>query len=314
MRIELIKFTKHGGPLTKRISLATDGTLVKDDSACAMGRGAAERVGLDGVNALGALIEDLTSSQALALGALRADLPNKVEVTTAREVNGEARPGLIARTGANIILDYDSKGMPATVAAELRRLGGFGPALVTVLPALKGTAHLVRLSTSAGLSRDDTGEALPGSDGVHVFVEVKDGSDIERFLKTLHERCWLAGFGWMVVSKSGALLERSIVDRTVGGPERLVFEGGPVLVPPLQQDKESRRPIAVDGVVLDTKAVCLPLSIVERARLNELKAKERERTPPACARRWRRRQKRTSSRPLSGSQQVPTSTRSSWRI
>jgi len=40
MRIELIKFTKHGGPLTKRVSLATDGTLVKDDSACAMGRGA----------------------------------------------------------------------------------------------------------------------------------------------------------------------------------------------------------------------------------------------------------------------------------
>jgi hypothetical protein len=87
----------------------------------------------------------------------------------------------------------------------------------------------------------------------------------------------------MMVSSSGALLERSIVDRMVGGPERLVFEGGPILVPPLQQDKASRRPIAVDGVALDTVAVCPPLSIVERARLDELKARERARLAPEMA-------------------------------
>ena len=87
----------------------------------------------------------------------------------------------------------------------------------------------------------------------------------------------------MMVSASGALLERSIVDRMVGGPERLVFEGGPVLVPPLQQDKESRRPIAVDGEMLDTVAACPPLTIVERARLDELKAKERTRLAPEVA-------------------------------
>ena len=141
----------------------------------------------------------------------------------------------------------------------------------------------MRRSTSAGLSRSDTGEALPGSDGIHVYVAAKDGADSERFLRALHGRCWLAGLGWMMVSTSGALLERSIVDRMVGGPERLVFEGGPVLVPPLQQDKESRRPIAVDGVALDTVAVCPPLSIVERARLDELKARERERLAPEMA-------------------------------
>ena len=86
-----------------------------------------------------------------------------------------------------------------------------------------------------------------------------------------------------MVSRSGALLERSIVDRMVGGPERLVFEGGPVLVPPLQQDKASRRPIAVAGVVLDTLAACPPLTIVEQARLDELKARERERLAPERA-------------------------------
>ena len=292
LEIELTRLTKDGGPLTKQISLSPDGTLVKDGSACVMAHGTAERVRVAGVDALGALIEDLAPSQAIALGTLRADLPDKVEVTTKKRlVNGVARPDIIARTGANIIyrgpafalLDYDSKGMPPAVAAELKRAGGFWGALLTVLPALKDAARVTRRSTSAGLSRADTGEALPGSDGVHVYVAAKDGADSERFLRALHDRCWLAGLGWMMVSTSGALLERSIVDRMVGGPERLVFEGGPVLVPPLQQDKESRRPIAVDGVALDTVAVCPPLSIVERSRLDELKARERERLAPEMA-------------------------------
>ena len=51
---------------------------MKDGSACVMWRGAAERVRLDGVAALAALIKALEPSQALALGALRADLPDKV--------------------------------------------------------------------------------------------------------------------------------------------------------------------------------------------------------------------------------------------
>ena len=84
--------------------------------------------------ALGALIEGLKPSQAIALGALRAGLPDKVEVTTEKKmINGVARPDIIARTGANIVyqgaafvlLDYRQKGMPANVAAEIKRLRGF---------------------------------------------------------------------------------------------------------------------------------------------------------------------------------------------
>ena len=99
-----------------------------------MAHGTAERVRVAGVDALGALIEDLAPSQAIALGTLRADLPDKVEVATKKRlVNGVARPDIIARTGANIVyhgpafalLDYDSKGMPTAVAAELERAGGF---------------------------------------------------------------------------------------------------------------------------------------------------------------------------------------------
>src|SRR5215831_3461261 len=290
--IELTKLTKVGGPLTKKISLSPDGTLVKDGSACVIARGTAERVRVANVRALGALIENLTPTQAIALGTLRAGLPDRVELTTKKRlVNGVARPDIVARTGSNIVyhgpaftlLDYDSKGMRASVAAEVKHAGGFWDALLTVLPALKDTARVSRRSTSAGLSRSDSGEALPETDGMHVFITTKDGDDSERFLRALHDRCWLNGLGWYLVSSSGALLERSIVDRTVGGPERLVFEGGPALVPPLLQDKESRRPIAVEGAGLDTAVVCPPLSIVEKARLDELKAKERERLAPERA-------------------------------
>jgi hypothetical protein len=288
---ELTKFTKVGGPLTKQISLAKDGTIVSDGSACVMSDGSAERVKVAGVGELAALIGKLRPSQAIALGALRDGLPDKVQIVSEKQLNGVARPDIIARSGANIVyrglafalLDYDTKGMPTDVAAELKRRGGFWDAVLTVLPALKDTAHVTRHSTSAGLSRADTGEALAGSDGMHVYVAAKDGSDSERFLRALHDRCWLAGLGWFVVSASGALLERSIVDRMVGGAERLVFEGGPVLVPPLRQDKASRRPIAVEGEVLDTGTVCPPLNIVETERLEGLKARAAQRLAPDVA-------------------------------
>jgi hypothetical protein len=74
LETELTRLTKDGGPLTKQIFLSPDGTLVKDSSACVMAHGTAERIRVAGVDALGALIEDLTPSQAIALGTLRPEL------------------------------------------------------------------------------------------------------------------------------------------------------------------------------------------------------------------------------------------------
>lgn len=73
------------------------------------------------------------------------------------------------------------------------------------------------------------------------------------------------------------------MDRVVGSPERLVFEGGPILDPPLGQDRESRRPIPFDGVALDTIAACPPVTIVEAAKLRDLKTKEAHRLRPNSA-------------------------------
>jgi hypothetical protein len=291
--VQLTVFAKNNGPLTKRISLSVDGSLKSDGSACVLSRGRARHVELSSAQELADLIGRLGSSEAITLGALRKDLPDEVEVATKHRVNGASRPDLIVRSqdylsfrpGARAftLIDYDTKGMPPEVAARIAELGGFWPALVSVLPALAGVGRVVRLSTSAGLFRTDTGEAIAGSDGVHAYVIVEDGADGERFLKALHARCWLAGLGWMMVGAGGQLLERSIVDRVVGSPERLVFEGAPVLDPPIAQDKASRRPVAIEGEALDTVTACPPLTIVEQSRLNELHDTEAHRLAPDVA-------------------------------
>ena len=101
-------------------------------------------------------------------------------------------------------------------------------ALLTVAPGLQRAARVSRASTSAGLFRTDTGEQFAGSGGAHHYVLVKDGGDIERFLRDLHDRCWLHGLGWHLIGGAGQLLDRSVVDRMVAYGERLCFEGAPI--------------------------------------------------------------------------------------
>ena len=85
------------------------------------------------------------------------------------------------------------------------------------------------------------GKPITGGSGEHIYVLVEDIADTRRFLTAAHERCWLAGYGWYLISASGQMLERSIVDVTVAQPERLFYEGAPVLGRGLTQDAAARR-------------------------------------------------------------------------
>ena len=250
--IEITGFAKAGGILSKRISLSADGTIKSDGTECIMTAGKAKRVCIPDISHLSKIVGSLASNEAIALGALAPHLPDVVEITTKRkhaELNGTAHPGIIARTGDHIryrpdqsafaLLDFDSKGMPDEVKDRLKNAGGFGPAILSVIPAMANVARMMRASTSSGLYRADTNEKLPGSNGLHLYITVKSGQDVDRFLRDLHNRCFLAGFGWLMVGAGGQLLERSIVDRMVGAPERLIFEGAPILLSPLMQDADS---------------------------------------------------------------------------
>ena len=90
------------------------------------------------------------------MGALRPELPDNVEITTKRKLNGAAQPpGLITRASDHIIyrpgrpalalLDYDTKGMSPSVEARIDELGGYLPALLSVLPQLATAATMMSL-------------------------------------------------------------------------------------------------------------------------------------------------------------------------
>src|SRR6516162_7404429 len=204
-RIELTVFRKSGGPLTKRIALGPDGSIKSDGSQCVMTRGIALRFifSASSMQDLGSRIDQFGPDEALATGAMRADLPDTVQVVTKRKLNCSDHPGVIARSQdflgfragepAVVLIDFDTKGMPPAVATRLEELGGVWPALVSIVPELEGTARIERASTSAGLYDERSGERYPETGGRHIYPAIKDSADSERFLKTLHERCWLAG-------------------------------------------------------------------------------------------------------------------------
>lgn len=283
MKPQITLITKRDVPalMSKLISLTNDGKVHSDGSECRMAVGTAERAFVPTAAALAEIVANCRSDQALALGALKSVLASRVKVTTKAHL--PKTKGAIARAQGYIdylpgvaawaLIDFDSKGMTDDLKTKIDAMGGMWAALLSVAPELARAARVSRASTSAGLYRTDTNDQIVGSNGAHHFVLVKDGGDIDRFLKALHDRCWLNGFGWHMVGKAGQLLDRSIVDRMVGSGERLCFEGAPRLVAPLAQDQTKRQPAAFDGVAIDTVRAGPPLSKYERHRLAEAKDK-----------------------------------------
>ena len=108
--VEITRLASATGPLTKRIRLSDDGALISDGSACLMGRGEARRLRFAGLGAFARLLETLETNEAIALGALAAELPDVVEITTQKKLaalNGHAPSNLIARTAGHITYRAD---------------------------------------------------------------------------------------------------------------------------------------------------------------------------------------------------------------
>jgi hypothetical protein len=130
-------FSKRGGPLSKRIVFDEHGKLTINGDACRMEEGTAQRFRPTDIEKLAEVIACMQPHHALALGALRQDLPDMVEIATKRRVDllrarGQLN-GEIARIRENILympetpamalLDFDTKGMPDTVKSRLNALG-----------------------------------------------------------------------------------------------------------------------------------------------------------------------------------------------
>jgi len=290
-KFKLTAYKKVGGPLSKTIAMSEAGEPVSDSTDCRMSAGTACSLSVEGMHGLAEVINDMSSESAISLGTIK-DLPDGscVDVVTKKVL--EDRPGCIARSRdflgfeknepGLLLIDFDQKGMPEEVNEHIKRAGGCWKLICEVMPALASAGHLRRGSTSAGLANSETGEEFPGTGGEHIYVAVQDASDIPRATKALHKRLWLAGLGWMRLGKVGQMLERSIVDQSVGSPERLIFEGPPVLEAPLTQSTEAREPLAIEGSLLNTGSAIPNLSAQEKARFNSmLVVKKNELKPKA---------------------------------
>ena len=288
---EITVFQKSGGPLSKKIHLV-NGKLGNDDSACSMLRGSARRVRVDlaDMAAFAGLISGFSSREAYAIGRLKPGLPDCVPIVTQNRL-GEAQktaPSTIARsldylglaTGEPgvALIDIDLKGMAPAVRARIEGAGGYWAALCSVARSLAAAARVERASTSTGLRNKVTGETYAASGGFHCVVAVADSADVPRFLSDFHDRLWLAGYGWGMGSAAGSFLERSLVDKACASPERLIFEGQPIVEEPLEQAPRPAK--AHEGAILDTLAACPPLDATERLRLKTLKEAERLRLQP----------------------------------
>jgi hypothetical protein len=263
--------------LSKSIKL-NDGHPVSDGSQCRMSEGTAVVVEAATAGALADLINTSASHNALALGVIRGAEPDRNVSIVARS-RARSNPNALTRTlehmmfeparRAWVLFDFDQKGMPAEVRTRLETAGSFEAAITKVLEKLPTIARVIRPSTSSGLRNTNTGELYAGSGGLHLYLLVEDGADIPRFLDALFRRFWLEGFGWVTVSKAGSFLIRSIIDASVGSPERLVFEGPPTLGPGLEQDANLRAAIATEGEALNSRT-CADLSEAEEARFRFL--------------------------------------------
>ena len=224
------------------------------------------------------IIAKLKPTDALCLGVHNAE-SNTVRASTRRKSTRIQDSGIqcIARTKDHfsfhdgegwLLIDFDDKDLPQQINDRIDANGGIYAVLLQLWPELEHGDFLIKPSSSAGVHLPDTEPAT--ASGFHLFVRIKNARTIPQTLQALHARCWDNGYGYHLISKSGQQLDRSLIDVSVGSPERLIFTADPIL-----SDGILRTPPPVvqqDGAVLCT------LQLPVRSEWSRLRDIDRQRS------------------------------------
>jgi len=224
------------------------------------------------------LIANLKPTDALCLGVHNAD-SNTVRASTRSKSARIQDSGFqcIARTKDHfsfhdgegwLLIDFDDKDLPLPIKDRIHMDGGIYKVLQWLWPELERGDFVIKPSSSAGVHLPDTEPAA--ASGFHMFVRIKDARAIPQTLQALHARCWDTGYGYHIISKSGQQLDRSLIDVSVGSPERLIFTADPIL-----SDGILRTPPPV--VQQDGAALCA-LKLPLRSEWPRLRDIDRQRT------------------------------------
>lgn len=231
-----ITVLRHKTPIGKRFTIE-DGRL-KKTSIATFFDGTAKVIDAPDAAALVAILDRLHPHEVVSLGVLKNGRTEAPIKTARHAAAGDATRSLDHfehRSGEGwLLLDHDTKTMPEDVAARVAEYGGGLAAIEHIWPELKSAARVVKPSSSGGVYIE--GEDPAAATGFHLFTLVSDVVKSREYLDILMARAWEAGLAWFFVGKSGALLERSIIDALVGGPERLVFTAPPELGPGIYRD------------------------------------------------------------------------------
>lgn len=185
-----------------------------------MTAGHAQVIEIDGPEQLAAFLPMLKPNQAITCG-----VPQVGDTVLTTRAGAEFNPHAVARTNeafryldapALLPIDVD------TATGMYRTVGEVLDALEAASPWLRHVFRVARPSSSSYV-------AGRGLRGVHVYVPVSRGTDIPELGKRLQIEQWAAGRGFVMVSKSGALLVRQLSDALVYQPSRLMFEALPQL-------------------------------------------------------------------------------------
>lgn len=240
-QLSLSVLTKPNGILTKKLYLE-NGRVKSDSSECRMSSGIAKRTTVT-LDRLPELFSSLSDNQCIATGWVNSP-HDQVELLSRDKFNAksysypsqELPHGVYAtrtldsftQQGQSLVMfDFDDD---ESSPFQIHTPEVFVAALAKVIPDFDKISYVRTYSSSSAVYDADTGTELKPASGFHIWMAVADGSDLQRFGSVLEKRLWLAGLGYIKVSKRNAnLLTQTIVDTAVFSPERLCFEAGAVI-------------------------------------------------------------------------------------
>lgn len=219
--------TKFDGPCTKIIGLDENKKLYKDATQCFISEGKVQ-VKKMSITDFPAYLRSLNTNQAIIHGI---PIKNGKEFRIVSKSQFNNQSNTITRTKENFeymkspglgVIDYDS--IPGEKSLKPDELLCF---MEEVCPEFKTAAIVITPSTSACIYKG-TVHMNPDSAGFRLYFFPADSSDLPRFSDVLFKRLWLQGHGRIQVSRTGALLVRTIFDKSVFSPERLDFVAGAI--------------------------------------------------------------------------------------
>ena len=237
---------KSPNPLGKRVSLNEQGEITKQagsqwvDEACT--------VPVVSMNELAAVQNKLSTGEfALGYGIAKdSGLPILYRIG----LKNKTKDGETTRTNEDfywpeiMVLMFDLDAFEGMIPDEqLAKFFEINPELVKI-------DHIVRPSCSSYIYNPEKEGDEPKVKGYHLYFFCKS-CELQQIIDLLWNRCVLAGFVRTILSKSGAILVRSLFDISIYQPCRMDFIGPVICKPPLKQlPLESK-------VVLGDKAMLL---------------------------------------------------------